>query len=236
MEAGRYIEKNPEARRSSLANDVANRLVDFIQENDIEPGSRLPSEFELAEQFAVGRGTVREAVKLLISRNVLEIRPAKGTFVCENPGLTGDPLGLEFVRDKVKMVRDLLELRIVLESYAIRNAALRATPEQISKMREYLDAIEACGDEDEELRVQNDIAFHQCIAESSGNSVMSIVLPIIRSNMEHFNKMSFERQWDVVNQGHYAMLRAIESKNPMLAEAEAVKHLSYVTEKMSAMS
>ena len=119
MEPSRYVEKNPESRRASLANDVANKLVTFIQENNYTPGTRIPSEFELAEHFKVGRGTIREAVKLLISRNVLEIRPAKGTFVCENPGITMDPLGLQFVQDKKKMIRDLLDLRVVLVTLAI---------------------------------------------------------------------------------------------------------------------
>lgn len=229
-----YIANNPRARRSSLANDVANKLAGFIQDNHYEPGDRIPSEFELAEQFEVGRGTIREAVKLLISRNVLEIRPAKGTFVCEQPGVTGDPLGLEFVQDKVKLVRDLLELRIVLETYAIRNASLRATPEQVEQMRGYLDEIDAHLD-DNDICVKNDIAFHQLISESSGNSVISIVLPIIRTNMEHFNSMDFAREWDSVNRGHRAMLEAIEMHNPMLAEAETIKHLSYVTEKLREM-
>lgn len=229
-----YIEKNPTARRSSLALEVANKLVDFIQNNNYQPGDRIPSEFELADQFDVGRGTIREAVKLLTSRNVLEIRPAKGTFVCETPGITEDPLGLAFVQDKVKLINDLLELRIVLESYAIRNASLRATPEQIRYMRQCVDAIEE-NKEDNEVCVKNDIAFHQCIAESSGNSVISIVLPIIRRNMQYFNSLSFEREWDLVNRGHYAMIEAIEMHNPMLAEVETLKHLSYVSDKMKGM-
>jgi len=234
METGKYIEKSPEMRRSPLALEIANKLVDFIREKDYAPGDRIPSEFELADQFGVGRGTIREAVKLLISRNVLEIRPAKGTFVCETPGITKDPLGLAFVQDKVKLINDLLELRIVLESYAIRNASLRATPEQIKLMRQCVDAIEE-NKEDNAACVKNDIAFHQCIAESSGNSVISIVLPIIRGNMEYFNSLSFEREWDMVNKGHYAMLEAIEMHNPMLAEVETLKHLSYVSEKMKDM-
>ena len=50
--------------------------------------------------------------------------------------------------------------------------------------------------------------------------------------MEHFNSLDFEREWGLVNAGHRAIIAAIEQHNPMLAEAETVKHLSYVTEKM----
>lgn len=234
MEPSRYVEKNPESRRASLANDVANKLVTFIQENNYTPGTRIPSEFELAEHFEVGRGTIREAVKLLISRNVLEIRPAKGTFVCENPGITMDPLGLQFVQDKKKMIRDLLDLRVVLESYAIRNTVYNASEEEIARLKQYADTIEANQDNNA-VCVENDIAFHKCIAESCGNSAISIVLPIIRTGMEHFNQMNFEREWHNVNKGHYAIIEAIELKKPLLAEAEIVKHLNYVLEKMKEM-
>lgn len=234
LKSDSYIAKNPAARRAPLANEVANKIVDFIQQAKIEPGTRIPSEFELAEKFEVGRGTVREAVKLLVSRNVLEIRPAKGTYVSENPGVTKDPLGLEFVPDKVKMVKDLLELRIVLECYAARNAANNASREQIETMKELVDSIDENMD-DNELCTKYDMELHRCLAESSGNSVISIVLPVIRSNMQQFNDMSFERQWDVVNNGHRSIVNAIEQHNPMLAEAETVKHLSYVSEKISGM-
>ncbi len=233
MPSDSYIDSSPDTKRPSLANDVANRIVEMIRRNEFEPGTRIPSEFELADEFAVGRGTVREAVKLLVSRNVLEIRRAKGTFVRENPGMSDDPLGLSFAEDKDKMIRDLLELRILLECYAARQSAYNATAEQTARMRELAGAIDAA--ESDAERTRYDIELHKCIAVSSGNSAISTVLPVIRSNMEHFNRLDFEREWDVVNSSHCAIITAIEQRNPMLAEAEMVKHLSYVTEKMDSI-
>lgn len=233
MPSDSYIDSSPDTKRPSLANDVANRIVEMIRRNEFEPGTRIPSEFELADEFAVGRGTVREAVKLLVSRNVLEIRRAKGTFVRENPGMSDDPLGLSFAEDKDKMIRDLLELRILLECYAARQSAYNATAEQTARMRELAGAIDAA--ESDAERTRYDIELHKCIAVSSGNSAISTVLPVIRSNMEHFNRLDFEREWDSVNASHRAVIAAIEQHNPMLAEAEMVKHLSYVTEKMDSI-
>ncbi len=231
MQSESYIAKNPKAKRSSLANDVANKIVEMIRDRQLESGMRIPSEFELAEEFGVGRGTVREAVKFLVSRNVLEIRPAKGTFVRENPGMVDDPLGLEFVQDKEKLIRDLLDLRILLECYATKNAALNASEEQIAHFKYLADKIDEAG-EDNELCTKYDIELHKSIAESSGNSAISTVLPVIRSNMEHFNSLDFEREWALVNAGHRAIIAAIEMRSPMLAEAETIKHLSYVSRKM----
>ncbi len=231
MQKDPYIAKSNGTKRISLSNEVANQIVEKIRKEAFEPGTRLPSEFELAEEFGVSRGTVREAVKLLVSKDVLEIRPAKGTFVREHPGMSEDPLGLAFMQDHEKMIRDLLDLRILLECYAAKNAAVNAVPEQIARMKELADLIDEAEDDNERCTVY-DIELHKCIAESSGNSAISTVLPVIRSNMEQFNSLDFERQWDDVNAGHRAIIAAIEMHNPMLAEAETIKHLSYVTEKM----
>ena len=234
MQNDPYIAAGNGKKRLSLSNETANRIVEKIRKDDFQPGSRLPSEFELAEEFGVSRGTIREAVKLLVSKDVLEIRPAKGTFVRENPGMSEDPLGLAFMQDNEKMIRDLLDLRILLECYATKNACQHASVEQIAHMKELADRIDEAG-EDNTRCTQYDIELHKLIAESSGNAAISTVLPVIRSNMEHFNSLDFEREWGAVNAGHRAIIAAIEMHNPMLAEAETVKHLSYVTEKMDQM-
>ena len=215
MQKDPYIAKSNGTKRISLSNEVANQIVEKIRKEAFEPGTRLPSEFELAEEFGVSRGTVREAVKLLVSKDVLEIRPAKGTFVREHPGMSEDPLGLAFMQDHEKMIRDLLDLRILLECYAAKNAAVNAVPEQIARMKELADLIDEAEDDNERCTVY-DIELHKCIAESSGNSAISTVLPVIRSNMEQFNSLDFERQWDDVNAGHRAIIAAIEMHNPCL--------------------
>ena len=234
MQNDPYIAAGNGKKRLSLSNETANRIVEKIRNDAFQPGSRLPSEFELAEEFGVSRGTIREAVKLLVSKDVLEIRPAKGTFVRESPGMSEDPLGLAFMQDNEKMIRDLLDLRILLECYAVKNACLHASAEQIAHMKALADKIDEAGN-DNTLCTQYDIELHKLIAESSGNVAISTVLPVIRSNMEHFNSLDFEREWDAVNASHRAIIAAIEMHNPMLAEAETVKHLSYVTEKMDKM-
>ena len=69
------------------------RINQVIIDQNINAGEKLPNEFELAAHLNVGRGTIREAVKLLVARNCLEIRRGKGTFVVEKPGQIEDPLG-----------------------------------------------------------------------------------------------------------------------------------------------
>lgn len=70
-----------------LVDKISDEIIDIIKERDLEEGDRLPNEYELAELLDVGRSTVREAIKVLVSRNIIEIRRGAGTFVSQNLGV-----------------------------------------------------------------------------------------------------------------------------------------------------
>ena len=65
-----------------LPEQVSEQIANLITDRALHAGDKLPNEFEMAEQLGVGRGTIREAVKILVSRNVVEIKRGRGTFVC----------------------------------------------------------------------------------------------------------------------------------------------------------
>ena len=100
--------------RKNLSNEVSNLIIEMIQDNKYEPGSKLPNEMELSEMFNVSRTTIREAIKSLASNNIVEIVRGKGTFVAEKPGLVNDPLGVSFIRDK-NLILSLFETRLLIE-------------------------------------------------------------------------------------------------------------------------
>lgn len=226
-----FINKNISTKRTPLANEVANKIADYISQENFLPGDRIPNEFELAELFTVGRGTIREAVKLLVARNVLEIRPAKGTFVCENPGWLGNSVGLDFLPNKMEIIRDMYELRILLERYAVRRVALSITDENIAQLAKLADGIQASLD-NHECCASYDIEFHKYIAENCGNTAMPLILPLIHKNISDYNKLEIERHWLVSNEGHYAIIEALKLHDPDLAERAMVAHLSYGEEKI----
>ena len=114
-----------ERKGGNKAEQAAEALVAWIVAERLAPGDRIPREEELEEQLGVGRSTVREAVKLLASRNILEVRQGAGTFLSPKQGVTEDPLGFVLVQDKRKLAEDLLELRLILEPPI---AALAAEP------------------------------------------------------------------------------------------------------------
>ena len=116
-----------QTKEASLPERTAEQISKLIVEQHLTGEDRLPSEFELAQLLGVGRGTIREGVKLLVARNVLEIRRGKGTYIARNPGEISDPLGFAYCPDQFRLAMDLLEVRSQLEPCVARAAAERAS-------------------------------------------------------------------------------------------------------------
>ena len=124
------------SEEKTLPERAADKIIDMIVENALKPGDRLPTELELLQYLNVGRSTVREAIKLLVSQNIIEVRRGSGTFVREQTGVMDDPLGFRFVQDKLKLGLDLCEIRIMIEPDMAALAAERATREDLEQLRE----------------------------------------------------------------------------------------------------
>ncbi|EFU76522.1 transcriptional regulator, GntR family [Lachnoanaerobaculum saburreum DSM 3986] len=125
-----------------LVPQIEDQLMIYIQQEQIAVGSRLPSEHKLSERFGVGRSTVREAIKSLVTRGILEVKRGSGTFV-KNPELdNGDPLGLSKYEDKYRLAMDLFDVRILLEPEVAAAACKNATKEQKDRIKELCDEIE----------------------------------------------------------------------------------------------
>ncbi|WP_153053508.1 FadR/GntR family transcriptional regulator, partial [Streptococcus suis] len=82
-----------------LVEKASERLLELILERGYEVGDKLPNEYELAQDLEVGRSTVREAVRSLATRNILEVRQGSGTYISSKKGVSEDPLGFSLVRD-----------------------------------------------------------------------------------------------------------------------------------------
>ena len=111
---------------------------------------------------------IREAMKLLQSRNIVRIKQGSGTYVASNPGVADDPLGFTFIDDKRRLARDLLEVRFMIEPQMASMAAEHATDDQIICIKELCDESEHLAARDEDYSAA-DTAFHIAIAESCGN-------------------------------------------------------------------
>ena len=138
---GEYLFETVKDKEVPLAEQVAEQIRQLIIDRQLTHGEKLPNEFELAQQLNVGRGTVREAAKLLVARNVLEIRRGRGTFVARHTGVVNDPLGFAYMPDQLRLAHELLDIRLIMEPWVASLAAQHATEEDVAELRAYLDTL-----------------------------------------------------------------------------------------------
>lgn len=212
----------------TLAEQVADGIMNLIQETPYKAGDKLPTEKELCERTGAGRNTVREALKILASRNVLEIRQGAGTFVSEKQGIPDDPLGFSMVNDHVKLTKDLLQVRIMLEPQIAALAAQCAKEHEIKELEEILEEMEAVMKKREDYS-ELDTKFHTKIAQCTHNIVMENLLPVIGKGVAVFAKEVAQTEYDRTWISHRKIFCYIRDHKPFEAEMEMQYHLLYNT-------
>lgn len=130
------------SEEKSLPKKIAEDIIAFILEENLHPGDKLPNETVLCERLNVGRSSLREAMKALASRNIVTIRQGSGTYVASSTGVINDPLGLNFIKNKQKLIHDLIEIRFLLEPSIAALAAMHAEDKEIQKIYTLCDEVE----------------------------------------------------------------------------------------------
>ena len=111
----------------------------YILDKPVKIGERIPTEGELTELFEVGRSTVRETVKGLVTRGVLEVRRGDGTYVISTIYMENDVLRFGNVEDRYRLALDLFDVRLMIEPEIVTWACRKATEEQIQKLKQLCD-------------------------------------------------------------------------------------------------
>lgn len=217
--------QNTAAQHYQLPAQAAFELRQMIVSKQMIPGQQLPSESELGNLFGVSRSTVREAVKLLVAENVVEIRRGCGTFVSALPGVGKDPLGLDFVNPK-NLLRDLLETRMMIEPSVAALAAQRVTERDIKMMEDLLRGMEKNPNWHQE-HASIDIKFHSLVAQCTQNEVMHRFLPVVCESIREgfYETVTIQGSQDRAKQAHYNIYMAIKNRNPAIARLETEKHI-----------
>ena len=159
---------------------VAERLIARLGDG-LQAGDALPPERELMQQYGVGRSSVREALRMLESRGLIESR-GNGAFVVaawRNPLEQG--LGA-LLEQKEADLRQLFEVRSILEAEAAALAARRRTDEHLARLTTAIDEMAASLDS-EERYIRADIGFHLTVAEATGNRVVLHLMHAIREQL-----------------------------------------------------
>ena len=209
-----------------LAEQVQEQIYQYILNTPIAIGAKLPNEFELWEKFGVGRSTIREAVKLLISRGILEVRRGSGTYVVSTTPMDLDPLGLGAVEDKMALAMDLVNVRMILEPGIAEMAAMNATARDVERLRELCAVIEQKIETGENY-IEEDIAFHTAVAKCSGNMVVEQLVPIIDTAVMMFVNVTHRKLTQETIMTHRAVTDAIAERDPMGAKSAMMMHMTF---------
>jgi DNA-binding FadR family transcriptional regulator len=208
-----------------LSFEVASQIKQLIQSEKLKPGDKLPNEIQLTELFGVSRPTVREAVKSLASHNIIEIIRGKGTFITKNPGLSSDPLGLDFVTDK-NLPMALLEARLVIEPSVARLAAEKANNKDIEKLQAYIDEMAHIENQSTGW-VSLEFGFHRGIACATQNPVIMRIVPVIHDAIVKSLKYAPRSREDhhTASLEHIKILSRIKEKDPKKAFDAMYEHI-----------
>ncbi|MBZ4014747.1 FadR/GntR family transcriptional regulator [Streptomyces purpurogeneiscleroticus] len=162
----------------ALSDEIAERLLTSIIDGHYPPGTLLPVEDELAQEYSASRLTLREAVKVLRSQNIVRIHRGRGTYVNAPDQWTAlEPMiRAEARRPGGTVSEKLIEARELIEAGSARLAAVRRTEDDLTELAELLEEMkETAGAGDTDAFVDADIAFHQVIMRASGNAFVPLL-------------------------------------------------------------
>jgi len=208
-----------------LYEQIVQQIEQRIVSGELKVSDQLPSERELAEQFGVSRTAVREAIKTLHEKGLVEILVGRGTFIANGtPDVVRHTLNLLMKVDSTKGFLNLVELREIMEPEIAALAATRITDEYISAMQEAMDKMEAAMDNVEEF-VEADLDFHLALAEATQNPIIPALLdPIIELMREQRILITIIK--GVAQHGQYnhkIIIDAVKRSDPDAAR-EAMRH------------
>ena len=208
----------------NLSENIADKIKNRIITGEYAVNEQLPSEQELASSLNVSRTTIREAVKLLVARHVLEIERGKGTFVTKIPGLGNDPLGLDFVPDN-KLRQDLFEFRCTIEPEVCMLAAQNASSNQLAEMWKLTQRMEQLvskinGPPYDETMIDtytnNEILFHTLVWNMTHNVIFERLSDLIsRAVTFSYTTLLYRKSFDLVSntQSHVMLYNAIAERD-----------------------
>jgi GntR family transcriptional repressor for pyruvate dehydrogenase complex len=217
---------------------VALQIEQRILNGELRSGDRLPTERELAEQFHVSRTAVREAMKILAQKGLVDMRPGRGTIVIDGAQLAMQHsigLVMKLKLGEVGGSDNLVEVRAILETEIAALAAARATTDDINAMR---DAVEAMDEnlDDADAFIKADNSFHEALAQATRNALILILVKSIVNPLSEQRKQIF-----AVDGGpqrgqihHRRILDGIIRRDPEAARSAMRAHLQQVREDVRA--
>lgn len=215
--------------RSTLPEEIANRLLLQIKQRELRPGDKLPAERHLAQMMVVSRPVLREALRALALMRVVDIRQGDGTYITSlEPKQLVAHLDFVFSKDSVALVQ-LLEARRVVEAGNVRLAALRVTESEIAELEALVHSL-ADSIDDPDRFSELDIALHVAVCAAADNFLLLQFMNIVST----LGKVSRERTGgrrevrEAAVHDHQRLLEALRTHDQDAAERAMLNHLDHV--------
>jgi GntR family transcriptional repressor for pyruvate dehydrogenase complex len=225
MEGPRYCHKES---AMALTDEAITKLRSMIQSGELPPGSRLPPENQLAAQMGISRSGVREAVKVLESARVLDVRRGNGTYVTSlAPRLLLEGVGFAVELLQGETLLEVMEVRRLLEPSATGLAARRITDEQLDDLAEGLRRMRDAADP--EKLMEADLSFHRAIVASTGNETLTSLLDGLSGRTVRARVWRGLVESNVARatiDEHQAIYDALRARDPFLAQSAALLHVN----------
>lgn len=215
-----------------LYEQIVQQIEDSIGKGELTEGSQLPAERDLAKQFGVSRTAVREAIKALQEKGLVDAFPGRGTFVTSG---TSNAMRRSLDRIVNSGEQDgrayLVEVREILEPEIAALAAVRADAEDIAAMQEATSVMDSAA-WDSDVYIEADLDFHLALAEAAGNPIVlslidSIVALLREQRLQIFQVSGGPERGQ---RHHRLILEAVKRHDPQAARAEMQAHLLQIRE------
>ncbi|WP_249869062.1 FadR/GntR family transcriptional regulator [Oceanobacillus saliphilus] len=213
-------------RRSTLSQQVLERIIHLIMNGQLNPGDKLPSEMTLIERFDVSRPVLREALSSLETLEIITRRPRGGTYVNKKVGSNPFEAMLALSINNVPAV---IEARMSLELGLVAIAAEKISRGQLEKLKETIEQIQANADSN---YGRLDKEFHSIIAKSANNPIVEGMIDSLLIAHEKTDSLIPYREPGITVEHHLAIYEALKKRDPHESFNQMYRHLSFVRKKL----
>ncbi|WP_031479318.1 FadR/GntR family transcriptional regulator [Maridesulfovibrio frigidus] len=208
---------------------VANQITELIKSGELQQGDKLPSERSLAEKFKVSRSSVREAIKSLVHKNLVESRRGDGTYILAGADSQIIDAFSEAFADQKKRISDIFEFRKIVEPQIAALAAISIDDDTLNRMKVIVCNQEIrlrAGEDSSDLDAQ----FHHEIALATGNSIFPDMLDALSKIMDESRSepLQNKRRLEKSMTAHFNLLEAFEKHDSETARKVMKQHIEDV--------
>ncbi|MBI5879157.1 MAG: FadR family transcriptional regulator [Chloroflexi bacterium] len=217
-------------RAERLYEQIVSQIELRITNGDLKVGDQLPTERDLGVQFGVSRTAVREAIKSLSEKGLVDVQPGRGTFITNGTSrAVRHSLDLAMKFGGREAVRQLVEVREIFEPEIAALAAVRAQAEHIAALNDAVAAMDAALS-DSDTFIEADLDFHLTLAEATDNPlILNLIDPIVDLLREQRSQIFRVNGGAQRGQSHHKrILDAVTRHDPVAARAAMQDHLRQV--------